>query len=374
MKFLVQIIIWLVGFFVLWKIPVCKKSQGQNLQNQNSRSTTRVSVIIPARNEEGVLNKLLETLTQQTIRPHEIIVVNDGSTDHTGPLARQAGAKVVDLDALPDGWVGKTWACYNGAKTASGNYFLFLDADTWLEKDGLEKIIACENQHPGIITIAPYHIIREPYENLSLFFNVMAGAGLRTFTLLGDRIEPAGLFGPCFYTSRENYYAIDGHASVRESIVEDVDIGRTFVEAGIPLHGFGGNGTISLRMYPLGLNQLVRGWLKNIGVGAKLTSLPFVILISLWFGGAFKTAFDLLVSLLAFRQPAPKLSVLYAAYASQIWWMSRRVGNFHPLASVLFPIPLFFSGYIYLRSYLRYAMGKQVKWKGRSLSTEDTAR
>jgi 4,4'-diaponeurosporenoate glycosyltransferase len=369
-----QIILWLVGFFLLWKIPTCSKPKCNSVKRSHQVSSTSVSIIIPARNEEGVLENLLKSLSKQTVFPHEIIVVNDGSTDQTRSVAKQYGAMVVDIDNPPEGWLGKNWACYSGAKTATGTYMLFLDADTWLEPNGLESIIRCETQNPGVITIAPYHKIENHYENLSLFFNIMAGAGLRTFTMLGKHISPAGLFGPCFYCSRENYFSIDGHSSVKGSIVEDVDIGRTFVEAGIPLYGFGGKDTVYVRMYPTNLQQLVQGWTKNIGIGAKLTSPLFVVLISLWFAGAFKTGVDLFFNLLSMRQPSKKATMLYVAYAAQIRWMSWRSGNFHPWAAVLFPIPLFFSGYIYFRSFLRYALGKEVKWKGRTIETEGTAR
>jgi 4,4'-diaponeurosporenoate glycosyltransferase len=374
MKFIVKIILWLLGFFLLWKIPICKKPAIPSAQMKKRNSSKSVSVIIPARNEEGIINKLLLSLQNQSIPPYEVIVVNDGSDDRTGAVARQLGATVINIDTPPDGWVGKNWACYTGAKNASGSYLLFLDADTWLEADGLERIIACEAQHPGVITISPYHHIEKSYENLSLFFNIMAGAGLRTFTMLENRIQPAGLFGPCFYCSREKYFKIDGHASVKGSIVEDVEIGKTFIEAGIPLYGFGGRETLSIRMYPHGLKQLTGGWTKNIGVGARLTSPIFVVMISLWFAGAFHAAVSLLSSIISFRIPSLKFTLLYSVYAAQIYWMSRRVGNFHTWANYLFPIPLFFSGYIYIKSFLKYALKKEVKWKGRSLSTEETAK
>jgi 4,4'-diaponeurosporenoate glycosyltransferase len=373
MKWIIYGSIWLLGFFLLGRIPLCSKPKDHRRQKAVTQTLTRVSVIIPARNEEGVLSNLLSSLRRQTAPAHEIIVVNDGSTDRTGELAREAGAVVIDLDEPPEGWVGKTWACFSGAKTASGDYFLFLDADTWLEDEGLEKIMNCQSQHSGVITIAPFHAVQKPYEDLSLFFNVMAGAGMRTFTILGNRIKPAGLFGPCFFCSREDYFKINGHASVKGSIVEDVEIGRTFVEAGIPLHGFGGEGTISLRMYPHGFDQLQRGWTKNIGIGAKLTSPLFAGLITLWFAGVFKTAFDFIRTLLLLKRPSAQSSFLYGAYAGQIHWMSRRVGSFSPWSAVLFPIPLFYSAYIYVRSFMRYAMGQDVQWKGRAITTQETA-
>ncbi|NLD39169.1 MAG: glycosyltransferase family 2 protein [Desulfatiglans sp.] len=128
----------------------------------------KISIIIPARNKENNLPVLLTSLKNQTLLPFEIIVVNDNSTDGTARIAEENGAHVIYSTPLPDGWLGKPWVCYQGAQQAKGDIFIFLDADTFLEPDGLERIIA-NHEGSGVISIFPYHRIKKPYEAFSVF-------------------------------------------------------------------------------------------------------------------------------------------------------------------------------------------------------------
>ena len=82
------------------------------------KASAAISIIIPARNEETNIARLLESIQQQSSQPLETIVVNDGSTDNTASIASQLGARVIDVEALPDGWMGKPWACQQGAHAA----------------------------------------------------------------------------------------------------------------------------------------------------------------------------------------------------------------------------------------------------------------
>ena len=109
---------------------------------------TTVSIIIPARNEEDNIGALLASIASDNPHPHEIIVVDDASTDRTAAIARDLGATVVSPPTLPDDWKGKPWACHHGAAAATGDWLLFLDADTRLAPAGLDKIHGLTT-HPG---------------------------------------------------------------------------------------------------------------------------------------------------------------------------------------------------------------------------------
>ena len=102
-----------------------------------------LSIIIPARNEEQNLPVLLCSINAQTVKPPEVIVVDDGSTDRTAEVAREFGAAVIASKPLPDGWRGKTWACQQGAQAATGDLLLFLDADTWFAADNSAAESGC---------------------------------------------------------------------------------------------------------------------------------------------------------------------------------------------------------------------------------------
>jgi len=277
---IIHAVFWLFGFLVLWKIPRC---EGNNLENRTRDIS--ISVIIPARNEEKNLDNLFNSLSNQTVKVKEVILVDDGSTDRTAEVGKKHNAKVISLNSLPEGWLGKPWACYNGAGASAGDYLLFLDADTELKDNGIENIIACQEKHSGVISLQPYHRIKKVYENLSLFFNIILLAGMGVFTPFQNRIKPIGTFGPCLLCSREDYYKINGHRSIKGKVIEDIEIGKKFIKAKIPLRCRGGKRTIDFRMYPGGFMEMVRGWAKGFGSGARSTSIPILLIVIAWIVG-----------------------------------------------------------------------------------------
>ena len=362
---IVHAVFWLSGFFILWKIPRCNESK-ENI-NKNNLS---ISVIIPARNEEKNLENLFNSLSKQSIKVKEVILVDDSSTDKTPDIGRKHNAKVISLKSLPKGWVGKSWACYNGAKVAKGDYFLFLDADTKLSEKGIKNILSCINRYKGVISIQPYHRVKKIYENLSLFFNIILIAGMGAFTPFQKRINPIGAFGPCLTCKREDYYKIGGHKSIKGKIMEDIEIGKKFIEAKIPLFCLGGKGNIDFRMYPGGFKEMVKGWSKGFGTGAKSTSIPVLIMVIAWIVGAIFPLNLLADGLSPFVTNIILIaSVFYLAFIAQIYWMSYRVGSFSILASVLYPIPLAFFVIVFFYSLILTIFRKKVTWKGREIKT-----
>ena len=107
------LLLWALGFLLLPRLrrPVATDAPA---------TTQPVSVIVPARNEERNLPTLLRSLAEQSVKPREVVVVDDGSTDRTAEIARQCGATVIASQPLPEGWRGKTWACHQGAPSVRG--------------------------------------------------------------------------------------------------------------------------------------------------------------------------------------------------------------------------------------------------------------
>ena len=356
---------WLLGFLILWKIPLCQKLPEDN---NISSAWKDLSVIIPARNEEGNLPKLLDSLAAQTIKPGEIIVVDDDSADNTPGIAEDHGARVIRLKDLPRGWVGKSWACHNGAMKAEGVYLLFLDADTSMEEDGIERMADCLHRQKGVISIQPYHRIKRLYENLSLFFNIILIAGIGAFTPFSKR--PIGAFGPCLLCSLDDYKKIGGHKSIRGRVMEDIELGKKFIRQGIKVSCMGGKGAIDFRMYPGGFMDVVRGWSKSFSSGARSTSIPVLIMVIAWIAGAIFPINALAEGLASMDMRLVIISaVFYAAFSAQIYWMSYRVGSFSIFASIFYPIPLAFFIVVFLYSFIITFFKKKVTWKERDIRT-----
>ncbi|MFW6254226.1 MAG: glycosyltransferase family 2 protein [Chitinivibrionales bacterium] len=355
---------WLAGTLLLWRIPVCRRKRGSALPLNS------ISIIIPARDEEKNIGTLLKSIQNQTLRPREVLVIDDNSTDNTQTEALTAGAQVYSSGPHPHGWLGKSWACWQGAHRASGTVLLFLDADCMLEPDGLEKIYSTWMEKGGLVTVEPWHKTERAYEQFSSFFNLIVYAGMNAFTPLQSSIRPAGSFGPCVICSRESYFRAGGHRAVRGKILEDMAIANTFIRSRLPVYCLSGKGAINFRMYPQGFHQLLEGWTKSMATGAADTNTFVRIIITLWISAG------LLAAGLLIRVPgADRLQVFaggcsYAAFVAQMWWMLRRVGNFSFFTALLYPIQIFFFTIIFIRSFVLSNILHKLTWKGREIQTQ----
>jgi 4,4'-diaponeurosporenoate glycosyltransferase len=298
----------------------------------------------------------------------EVIVVDDHSEDNTAAIAEREGAKVITSKEMPLGWTGKAWACYQGAQVARGTLLIFLDADTIIEEGGLDRIISSHDGLNGVLSIQPYHKMRKLYEELSAFFNLVLMAAMGSFTILGNVVKPIGLFGPVLILETKLYHTSGGFEKVKGEILEDLAFGAEYKKQGVKLHCYGGKGTVSFRMYPGGMSQLITGWSKGFAKGAVQTPIPVLILIIGWITGAFGTTRNLIqVAVISDYAMAVQWGLLYIAYAVQLYWMLRRIGNFRPYTALLFPIPLLFFVLVFIYSFLIIFIRRNVTWKGRAI-------
>jgi 4,4'-diaponeurosporenoate glycosyltransferase len=328
--FIIHLVFWLLGFFFLFRISSCRVSVNRNTHKPS------VSVIIPARNEEHTLPKLLNSLSGQLFSEDEVIVVDDHSEDRTKAVAERSAVKVLESLPTPEGWLGKTWACFQGAKMASREILVFLDADTVLEKNGLNNIIETYVEKDGVLSIQPYHKMRNLYEQLSAFFNIIVMAGIGTFTVLGRRIKPIGLLGPVVVMKRQYYLDSGGHDKVKSEILDDVAFGAE---------------------------------LQGFALGAAKTSIPLLILIVFWISGSIGTTRSLIEATIATNNVQIAISSgLYILYAAQIYWMLVRIGNFKFYTALLYPIPMAFFVAVFTYSFVRIFLVRSVKWKGREIN------
>ena len=350
---------WLAGTWLVWSVPPCRPT------DEDYEALGPVSVVIPTRDEEDNLPPLLASLRGQDLTADEVVVVDDHSGDDTAGAAVRGGATVVACDPLPEGWTGKSWACWTGAGSTSGTTLVFLDADTEMDPGGLRRVLGEHRRRGGLVSVQPFHRTERPYEALSAFFNLVSMMGVEGYTALRHRRPPAGAFGPCLVCSRADYLRAGGHRSVAGEVVEDVALARRFLEAGLPVTCLGGRGTIRFRMYPKGLAQLVEGWSKNFAAGAQGTRPATLALVSAWLAGCIGAACGLGAAL-ARRGPAPSRAVLgYLAYVGQLRWMLRRIGTFGWWPALVYPAPL--AGFlgIFVRSLVLTKRRREVLWKGR---------
>jgi 4,4'-diaponeurosporenoate glycosyltransferase len=362
----IQTVFWFLGFLFLFRIPRCKGTSGEN------KTKPSVSVIIPARNEEKSLPGLLASLRDQGYQPAEIIVAVSPSEDKTLEIAGNHNVRVLKLEATPEGWIGKSWACYQSALLAKGDILVFLDADTSLEKDGLQKVMDESLEKPGVISVQPYHTTKKLYEQLSAFFNIIEMGAMGTFTVFGDSIKPLGLFGPCIVIKREDYLKSGGHGIVRNEIAEDLTLGHSLKKQNTPLYCRGGRGAISFRMYAGGIRDLIDGWSKSFAAGAVRTYIPILIAIIVWIGGGISAAFYAFAAISSLNTPSTLIwPAAYFGYIIQIHWMLFRLGTFKWYTALFYPIPLLFFLVIFLYSIFLVFIKRTVRWNGATINLKN---
>jgi 4,4'-diaponeurosporenoate glycosyltransferase len=341
------------GSLLLRSVPPCPAAQPATVH--------RISVIIPARNEEKNLPRLLSSIQATHLASLEIIVVDDGSTDMTADVAAAAGATLLRGLPLPAGWTGKTWACAQGAHAAQGDLFLFMDADTWFAPEGLPRLLSAWETFSGqqvALSLLPYHVMKAAYEQLSLFFNLLMAFGAGGFGALG---RPK-LFGQCLLISRDLYDESGGHGAVRGCILENLAMAERIEAVGGRCVCLGGRQTVHVRMFPDGLAQLCESWSKAFADGAAASDSAVLTLTIVWLS-ALCTVF-LFLCFCSWPLWAI-VSILYLAAAAQVFSFARQVGKFSFMSALLYPIPLVFFFGLFSGSLLNRALRRQVTWRGR---------
>lgn len=115
----------------------------------DSRNPPRISVVIPAYNAAGFVSSAIESAWSQTLQPHEVIVVDDGSRDDTAAVVQSRDGHRVKLISQPNG--GPASARNHGIREATGDWIAFLDSDDSWKPEKLERQSAYISDEVGLI-------------------------------------------------------------------------------------------------------------------------------------------------------------------------------------------------------------------------------
>jgi chlorobactene glucosyltransferase len=234
----------------------------------------RVSVLIPARNEAAVIGDTVRPLLSQGDALHELLLLDDHSTDGTADAARQAAAddprlKIIAGAPLPDGWFGKNWACHQLAEQASGDLLVFTDADVDWRPGALDALGAARaSSGADMLTVWPTQVTRTWSERVVVPLMAFVIHGYLPAPLVnGTRYASfSAANGQCIAFTRDAYQRVGGHAAVRDDIVEDIRLARLTKRAGRRLVMIEGDGLVACRMYA-DWRQVRDGYAKNIVAG-----------------------------------------------------------------------------------------------------------
>ena len=202
----------------------------------------KVSIILPARNEEKFIGKCLDSLIKQDYDNYEIITINDSSKDSTGDIIKKYSEKFpkvvfVDAKPKPDEWIGKNWACIEGYKKASGDLLLFTDADTAHTSSVISLAVShLLSLELDVLTVIPRMLCLDKITKITL---PMISTFLHTrFSALrvNDTSKGTGyFFGSFFIIKKSTYDSVGTHESVKGELVEDGALGRKVKESGFKM-------------------------------------------------------------------------------------------------------------------------------------------
>jgi len=230
-----------------------------------------VSILIPVRDEEENIGRLLEQLSNIAYANLEIMVYNDHSADATENIikhwaAKEPTIKVINGRQLPQGWLGKNYACHQLSRAASGEILLFLDADVSIKKDFLKRSIHHFQKHElQLLSIFPKQLLLSIGEKVSVpLMNWILLSLLPLQLIRKSKNEAlAAANGQFMMFNAKTYKAIWPHELCKSHMVEDIAIIKLFKQKDLESDTRLGDSDISCRMYD-GLDAAVEGFTKNI--------------------------------------------------------------------------------------------------------------
>jgi cellulose synthase/poly-beta-1,6-N-acetylglucosamine synthase-like glycosyltransferase len=210
------------------------------LPKGNLKEDPMVSILVPARNEESRLPFLLEDLQYSDFRNLEIIVYNDNSSDGTMEIVRQGMKKdsrirLIDGGGLPEGWLGKNYACHMMSKEASGEYIIFIDADVRITPTLLNDSISFLKRYRlDMLSLFPVQVMETLGEKVTVpLINWVLVSLLPLWLISRSRRSSLAAANGQFMLFRANaYHKHDFHQMVKGERVEDIRIIRRMKSLG----------------------------------------------------------------------------------------------------------------------------------------------
>jgi len=256
----------------LWLFPVLKGKKSVSKEPTSSApDAPRISLLLPVRDEVLNLSETLPRLLEQTCAGGvELLVLDDGSSDGTFELACELGREYPHFQllrgqALPEGWIGKNWACHQLSRQARGEVLIFTDADVLWEMGALEAVLGeLERGGADLLTVWPRQKVGGWSERLLV--PLIDAVLLACFPYPLAYVPAAGAAagnGQLMAFRREAYHKIGGHAGVCGEVLEDVKLARMVKGRGLKLRLALGGAAVGVRMYR-GYGEVLEGFGKNL--------------------------------------------------------------------------------------------------------------
>jgi chlorobactene glucosyltransferase len=325
----------------------------------------RLSICIPVRNEERNIRECLFSILDQSYKNFEALILNDQSHDDTAEIVKEIAlsdsrVKLIEGETLPDGWLGKNWACHQLAGHASGRLLLFVDADVRFDQNAILSALGMFIQkRVKMLSVFPTQIIRYWRPRLlvpSMNWLLLTFLPLRK-VYSGKSKSFVAANGQFILIEKSIYEEIGGHERLKSEIVEDMELARSLKSAGHKMITALGHDTLSCEMYN-SFKQSFKGFSKNFYPGFNINPYLFII-------------FMLCIQLIFFSPTVLWVFNMSFLYILPFIILSRiliaRMSKQDAFSNILLhPAQIFLILFVGIYSVFVTQSGR-VKWKGREI-------
>lgn len=340
----------------------------------------KVSVLVPARNEERAIGRLLNDVLASTDVDLEVVILDDASDDSTAAVVLEHAeadqrVRLVPGAPLPLGWCGKQHACWQLSQAAHHDLWVFVDVDVEVTRDGIARAVgfletnrlALASGFPRQETAAVLDWLLLPLINYVL----VGYLPLDRARQVNSTSLAAGC-GQLFVTRRADYERAGGHEVIRASLHDGVKLPRAYRRAGLVTDIFDATEIASCRMYATS-RDVWRGLSKNAteGIGSPATIVPFTILLG---GGSVLPVVVASVGIATCFEEWPAGGSVVALVGVALSYLPRVLDTIrfrqsfssalvHPAGVAVFLV-------IQWLALARKVLGLQTSWRGRSLAPQ----
>lgn len=332
-----------------------------------------VSIIVAARNEQRNIREALQSLLQLSYPDYELIVVDDRSEDETGRILDDMAdtysrLKVIHVDVLPPGWLGKNYALWVGSRRASGELLLFTDADIVMEPTVVTRAVAFLEQN------RLDHLAATPSMRMPTTFLGMFGTSFIIFFSLFSRPWKAkdpesrchiGI-GAFNLVRAAAYRLVGGHETIRLRPDDDIKLGKIIKRGGFRQDVAYAPEFLAVEWYA-SLHEVIRGLEKNAFSGADY-NIPLVL------AGAMLHTLCSIWPFVAIFLTSGVVQGIYLATVALIMLVVADSARFHhsrPWYAVGYPLTSALFVFILLRTMLLNLWQGGIYWRGTFYSLEE---
>lgn len=346
------------------------------------RESPKISIILPARNEEKHIGKCLDSLINQDYSNYEIIVIDDSSEDNTGKIIGEyakKSSKIIHVSARPkpEGWMGKNWACIEGYKKSTGELLLFTDSDTTHAKNTVSLAAShLMSFNLDALTLIPKIRSLEIWTKITLpMISTFLHTRFSALRVNNPSKKTGYFFGSFFVIRRKVYDEIGTHEGVRQEIIEDGALGKKVKESGYRMKMVLGDrfvdaiwardrstlwNALKRLMVPLFLQN------NKIAVGIFF-AVVFLLFISFPF---------LAYSLMSFEYEQSKILLVAASLISSVLiyvgaFLESKILHVESRYALLGPIGSLVVILGFLAGMIQAKRSSSVSWRGREYSMKD---